>query len=155
MSAILGLAFKVERAMGLLTAQGLSTRAIQLALSASGLGIRRQKVTDYVRLIRGAPEREKLLRSAAGTGVVPRAAITNMDFSQPTKYRAYGNQIVENKLTGETFSRPGSVFSDELKDPLDYESDMIEQNEKNPSDPALVVIGFEVTDLYHNRDKGY
>jgi len=155
MSAILGLAWKVEQAMGLMTAQGLSTRAIQLALTASGMGIRRQKITDYVRLIRGASDRTVAVAGSIGSGGISREAMTELTLSKPVKYRIFGNQIIENVETGETSTRSASMFTNENKDPLDYEGDFLDQNEENPSDPAFRVVGFEALDVYHNRGYSY
>jgi len=154
-SAILGLAWKVEQALGLLTAQGLSTRAIQKGLIALDMGIRRQKITDYVRLIRGAPDRAAAVKAAVGSGTFSADSITEMVLSKKVNYRIFGRQYVENVHTGETMWRNASMFTNERKDPLDYEGDYLDQNEEDPSDPEWIVIGFEATDVFHNRGYEY
>jgi hypothetical protein len=77
-------------------------------------------------------------------------SIPSVFFDKPRKFRGYLTVTKENVRTGDTSEDTISFYSNDLLSPDQWVSDVLDQEEEDPSDPSVKITSARLTDVIRN-----
>lgn len=138
-----------------LLSQGLSRRGMLRVLRGEGFAIRTQDFLGIVNEFQGFIKYESMYRRLKGSTSIPKFIMTEMRLAYPTAYRIFGNQILSNPVTGETWEKPVSFYSDTANTPEEIESNYYEEFGGADEYGGYDFVSFQVRNVQHNTGWSY
>lgn len=80
----------------------------------------------------------------------PLESIPSVFFDKPRKFRGYLTVTKENIRTGDMTEETISFYSNDLLSPDQWVSDVLDQEEEDPSDPSVKITSARLVDVIKN-----
>ena len=136
-------------------AQGMGSNEIQRQFKAMGLGWRRQVMLADIREVTGMMKLERIVRAIPRNQLPRKSHMVETDLRRARKYRIFVEAHVEDIETGEQYIVKKSMYSDELNTPEGWESEYIDHEQEDTTDPTKWINGVDLVSIEHNKGFAY
>jgi len=138
-----------------LVAQGLSSNRIIGELAKYGVSYRRQNMLADIREITGLARMEAFTRAVNPAQAFPKFGMIETELRRDRKYRVFGKLEYQDTLTGETFEKQVSFYTDINKGKDLWDEDFLGEYEEGEYKPAKYVTGFNILNVEHQAGWSY
>ena len=138
-----------------LVRQGLSSGRIISTLIEHGVSYRRQDMLRDIREVTGLARMESFTRAADPRQAFPKFGMIETELRKDRRYRVFGKLEYRDTLTGETFEKNVSFYTDTNKGKDLWDEDFLDQYEMGEYKPAKYVTGFNIVNVEHQAGWSY
>lgn len=138
-----------------LVRQGLSSGRIISTLKQHGVSYRRTDMLKDIREVTGLARMESFTRAADPRKAFPKFGMIETTLRKDRRYRVFGKLEYRDTLTGETFMKDVSFYTDTNKGKELWDDDFLDQYEMGEYKPAMYVTDFTIVNVEHQTGWSY
>jgi hypothetical protein len=135
--------------------EGLSFNAMQRQALALGMSYRRKVMLTDFRSITGLIRGEYAARGVRHDVKFPQAKMIETDLARDYKYRVHGRVNYEDRVTGESFTKQVSLYSDRWLSLEAYGREFEKWKEREDYESGVTVTSTDFAVVEHNSGLSY